>query len=221
MFNGGKPVGDCDGSPLGPLHDLIQRRLHHPLAGRVERRGGLVQQQHRRLLDDGARDGHALLLPARELAAALTHLGCVPVGQVVCDEGVRIGRARRLLNLVLGGPLGLAIRDVLSNRADEEDRLLAHEPDARAEPAQVERLDVDAVELDAPRRRVVEALEQRDERRLAGARRPAQSNHLPGGDRERVAVADVVVRRGRVGEDHVAHLDGTLNLMELPALLRE
>mmetsp|Transcript_5775 Transcript_5775/g.18396 ORF Transcript_5775/g.18396 Transcript_5775/m.18396 type:complete len:222 (-) Transcript_5775:3619-4284(-) len=216
MFNGGKPVGDCDGSPLGPLHDLIQRRLHHPLAGRVERRGGLVQQQHRRLLDDGARDGHALLLPARELAAALTHLGCVPVGQVVCDEGVRIGRARRLLNLVLGGPLGLAIRDVLSNRADEEDRLLAHEPDARAEPAQVERLDVDAVELDAPRRRVVEALEQRDERRLAASGRAAQRRRLAGRDRERVAVADLEVAAGGGGELDVAHFDGAADRRQHP-----
>ncbi len=42
--------------------------LQHALArGVVQRAGGLVAQQHRRLLGNGAGDGHALLLAAREL----------------------------------------------------------------------------------------------------------------------------------------------------------
>ena len=46
----------------------------HLLARVVERAGGLVEQHDAGLLDDGARDGDALLLPARELAAAQPHL---------------------------------------------------------------------------------------------------------------------------------------------------
>ena len=50
---------------------VAQCRLHEPCRLRVERRGGLVQQQHRRVADEGARDGDALLLPARERRAVL------------------------------------------------------------------------------------------------------------------------------------------------------
>ena len=46
----------------------------HLLGGGVERGRGLVQQQDGGLLDDGARDGDALLLPARELPAAQAYL---------------------------------------------------------------------------------------------------------------------------------------------------
>src|SRR3990167_2891931 len=47
----------------------VPEQFHDLLAAvRVEVAGGLVGQQHLRLGDDGARDGHALLLPAREFA---------------------------------------------------------------------------------------------------------------------------------------------------------
>ena len=40
---------------------------------RVERRSRLVEDQDARILQQRARDGHALLLPARELESALAH----------------------------------------------------------------------------------------------------------------------------------------------------
>jgi hypothetical protein len=51
-------------SVVRPLHGRVQRGLHHALALGVQRAGGFVQQQQRRVLQHGAGDGDALALPA-------------------------------------------------------------------------------------------------------------------------------------------------------------
>ena len=65
------------------LHGRFERRLHHALALRVQRAGGFVEQQQRRVLEHGARDRDALALPAREPHAALAQEGVVTLGQLV------------------------------------------------------------------------------------------------------------------------------------------
>jgi hypothetical protein len=70
-------------------HDPLQRSLHHSLALAVEGAGGLVQQEHAGVADDGARDGHALLLAAAQLHAALANISVVPVGGTA--SGPRMG----------------------------------------------------------------------------------------------------------------------------------
>ena len=45
----------------------LQLGLDGPLVGRIERRGGLVEDQDRRVLQQRARDRDALLLAARQL----------------------------------------------------------------------------------------------------------------------------------------------------------
>mmetsp|Transcript_25811 Transcript_25811/g.85022 ORF Transcript_25811/g.85022 Transcript_25811/m.85022 type:complete len:230 (+) Transcript_25811:3777-4466(+) len=206
MLDCREAVCNGDRRPLVLRHDTVQRRLHHPLPGRIQRRRRLVQQQHRRLANDGASNRHPLLLAARKHASAEAHLRAVAVGEAVHHKAVRVRRPRRLLDLVLRGAL-LAVANVLRDGALEEHRLLPHQPKLGAEPAQVERADVDTVEGDRAALRVVEALEQRDESRLAAAGRAAKRARLPRANLERVAVADEVVGRGGVREDHVAHLD--------------
>ncbi len=58
-------------SVVAPAHEAGERQLHAALAFRVERAGGLVEQQHGAVGEDRARDGDALALPAGELHAAL------------------------------------------------------------------------------------------------------------------------------------------------------
>ena len=53
------------------VHQALERLLDQPLALGVERRGGLVEQQDRRVLEQGPRDGQPLALAARDLHAAL------------------------------------------------------------------------------------------------------------------------------------------------------
>ena len=57
----------------------FERVLYLAFGEGVERRGRLVEHQDRRRLQDGAGDGDALLLAARQLEAALAHLGAVAV----------------------------------------------------------------------------------------------------------------------------------------------
>jgi hypothetical protein len=58
-------------SVVRPARGVAQRRLDLLLGAGVERAGRLVQDQDARVLQQGARDRHALLLAARELQAAL------------------------------------------------------------------------------------------------------------------------------------------------------
>ena len=53
------------------LHQPLERVLHQGLAFGVERGGRLVEQQGRRLAQDGAGDGDALALTARQRHPAL------------------------------------------------------------------------------------------------------------------------------------------------------
>ena len=67
----------------------IERAAHRLLVHRIEMRGRLVQDQHRRVLEEGAGDGDALALAAGEAGAALADLGIQPVGQGLDQLGQR------------------------------------------------------------------------------------------------------------------------------------
>eukprot|EP00967_Tisochrysis_lutea_P020802 scaffold23608_cov24-Tisochrysis_lutea.AAC.3 len=175
----GKSVCDGDRREGGALHD---------------RRGGLVEQQDGGLLDDGACNGDALLLAARELAAAQPDLGVETIAKVLCDEVERVRRSRRRFDLLARGTR-LAERDIFRYRPEEEHRLLCDEADLCAERLDVVLLQVDAVEQDGTRERVVVALEQLDDGRFARARRADERARGTCWDGEAVALADVELGR--------------------------
>lgn len=55
VADGGQPVGDGDGGPVPGRR--VEGPLHAPLAGRVQGRRGLVQQQHSRVVDQSPCNG--------------------------------------------------------------------------------------------------------------------------------------------------------------------
>ena len=63
LQDGREPVGNYDRRALA--HQPVERLLHQRLAFRVERRGRLVEQQQRRLLQDCASDRDTLALAQR------------------------------------------------------------------------------------------------------------------------------------------------------------
>ena len=87
-----------------PLISRSKADLDLMLGLRVERRGGLVEKDDRRLAEHGAGDRETLALAARERDAAVVELGVVAVLHRH-DEVVRHGVARRLLDLGVGGVL--------------------------------------------------------------------------------------------------------------------
>ena len=142
-------------------HDLLRR-------GRVEVAGGLVGEQDRRTVDQRARDGDALALPARELVGMVAH------AVLEADALERLG----------GAPAALGARhprvdhrqlDVLERGgARQQMEGLEHEPDLAVADAGelvlrgvLDRLLVEAIGAGAGR---VEAADQVHQRRLAAAR---------------------------------------------------
>ncbi len=177
--------------------------LHGPLAGDVQGAGRLVQDQHRRVRQQGTGEGHQLALARRDPAAPLAYVGVVAVRQGG-DEVVRADRLRGVLDLLAGG-VRAADRDVLRDRSGEQERLLRHHHHAPAQLGGVQVAQVRAVQQDPALGRVVEPGQQLGQRRLARAR--------GADDRHRPARRDVQVEGGQhlaarpVGEPHAVERD--------------
>jgi hypothetical protein len=104
---------------------------------------------------------------------------------------VRLCQPRRPLDVLLAHP-GAAERDVLAHRRREEERILRDDADRPPERDELEVAHVAAVDEHAPVRHVVEARDERGERRLPGAGVPDQRERRPGLELEVDAVEDGV-----------------------------
>jgi hypothetical protein len=79
------------------LRDFRELRLDRFLGVRIERGRRLVEDEDRRVLEERARDRHALLLAAGELEAALAHRA-LPLHRQALDEFRDVRDARRALD---------------------------------------------------------------------------------------------------------------------------
>jgi hypothetical protein len=124
VLHGGEAVRDDeDGTSL---EQSVDGFLHQALRLGVQRGGGFVEDEDRRIDEQGARNGETLALSSGEARTAFTENGVVPVRQRH-DEVVRVGRARGGVDLrVAEAPAG-GIGDVLPHGIVEEDRVLAHD----------------------------------------------------------------------------------------------
>ena len=177
-------MGDHDQRAAGLVDRLAQERQHGPPGARVERAGRLVGEHDARLADEGARDGDALLLAARELgrsvAAALVEADAV---QDVADDGPAqplAGEPRRQRDVLLGGQRAEQVEGL----EDEADPLAAQ----AGEGSLVETVELELVEVDAALRRPVQARGDLQQRRLPGARRAHDRGERAAGHGQRDAV---------------------------------
>jgi hypothetical protein len=110
-----EPVGN---DQRGSSHQQLSHGiLDEPLALGVQIAGGLVQDEDRRVLENGTGDGDALPLTSRQLDAPLADDRIVAVRQTL-DELVGMGAPGSGLDLILGGARA-GISNVLPNRAAE------------------------------------------------------------------------------------------------------
>ncbi|TKW51306.1 hypothetical protein CTA1_2384 [Colletotrichum tanaceti] len=206
VLDGGEAVGDHDHGAAALCG--VEDGLDAALGLAVEGAGGLVEQQQRGPADEGAGDGDALLLAAREGDAGVADLGVVALGQggdEVVDAGVAGGGVQGLVRH--GGLVLDAQQHVLADGAGEEVGLLRDEGDVLAVVHEVERLDVVAVVEDlAAGLEGVEALEQGDHGRLAGPRGAHDGRELPALDAQ-VEALEHRQRARRVAEPDVLELD--------------
>ena len=171
VLDGGQPVRDHDRGAA--LQEHGQRPLDERLGLGVDGRGRLVEDQHPRVVGEGAREGQELLLPDRQRGAPLLDLAVVALGQGL-DEAVRVHGAR-------GGAHPLvrdrrAEADVGGDGPAEQVDVLEDERQRRAQPGGVEVPHVHAVQGHAALLHVVEAGEQADDRGLARSGGPHEGH---------------------------------------------
>src|SRR5437867_130212 len=166
-----------------PGHEAPERFPDPGLAFDIEARRRLVQDQDRRVADDGPCQGDPLFLPAREGTATLGDHGGVAVFELD-DEIMGVGRLGGAHDFRNRG-VGLAIRNVLLDAGGKQHRILRNDTDMPAEGLASIPLDVGPIDQDGSPDRVVEAEDQAGDRGLACTGRPHQHHPLTGGDRER------------------------------------
>src|SRR5438874_1691524 len=170
----------------------------------VERAGRLVEDQHRRVVNEGARDRQALALAARQIGRAFFEDRRIALRQPL-DEFVRAGELGDPDDLVQRGSR-LGHRNVLAHRAAKQKILLQYNADLRAQMSQIELLQILAVDVHKARLRAVEALDQPSYRRLARAAAANDADDLAGLDGERDFL-DRWGRRTRIVKRHTVELD--------------
>ncbi len=114
-----------DGDHRAAHHQPVERFLDRFFRGAVQRRGGFVEQQDRRVLQDGARNRDALPLSARELDAAVADDRVVAFRHRF-DE-VRAARFPGGREHFFAARLRAAVRDVLVDGAVEQGDILRHD----------------------------------------------------------------------------------------------
>ena len=182
------------------LHQPVEGGLDDRLVLRVHRGERLVQDQDRRVAEQGAGNRDPLALPAGELDATLTDDRGVALRQPR-DELVRVRGARGRLDLLRGG-FGLAEAQVVLDAAVEQVGVLVHHRDVgvdivRAQVAQIVPADPDGAVI-----RIVEAQEQAHDGGLSRPALPDEADPFPGLDAE----LEPSVRgtpSARVGKRHV------------------
>ena len=129
-----EPVGDDE--RRSPGEQPAQAALDPPLGADVDRRRRLVEDEDARVGEQRAREGDELALAEREPEAALADLRVVAVRELG-DELVGADGCRRPLRSPRAMRVRPAERDVVGDRAGEEEALLRDDPElpAAATPA--------------------------------------------------------------------------------------
>ncbi len=170
-------VRDVDNGEAQPLLEVADLVAHLPAQPRIEVRQRLVEEQHRRLEHERAGYRHALLLAAGELG-----------GQPLAESGQadRLERhAGSRFDFDAREPRdGEPVPDVFPHAHVREQRVaLEHHRYVARGGGNVG--DVDTADRDGTHRRLLEARDDAQDRRLAASGRPEQRDQRAGRDGER------------------------------------
>src|SRR5690606_8196581 len=185
----GETVGDDDGGAVA--RNDVEGGLDVAFGLGVEGRSCLIEDEDGRGLQNGAGDGHALLLAAGEFQATLAHGRIKALGQGG-DEIANLGHAGGLFNLFAAGA-GAAIFDVVANSVVEQHRVLRDHADGRAQALLGDVAQILAINGYAAAGDVIEAVEQTRDGGLAGAGGADNGDGLASGHLEADALEDRTV----------------------------
>ena len=174
--NRGQAVGDDENrTSFGDLRHVL---LDDPLAFIVERARGLVEDQDPRLAQQCASNRDALALAAGQAAATFADDRVVALRQFQ-DEVMSAGERGRG-DHALDRHAGLGQRDIVADRAVEQNVFLQHDAQLAAQPRAVHHGEIDAVDEHPSALGDVEALDELGERALSRAGGADNANNLAG-----------------------------------------
>ena len=153
-------------------HHLAERLLDLGFRPHVERRGGVVEDEHPRVREERAGKAEPLPLTARQREALFADDRVDSVREGL-DEVEGLGLAKRQADLVVGC-VRSSERDVGPHTCREKEGVVVHDADASTERVQRHVLHVDAVNRDAPGPGIDEAGQQQGDSRLP---RPAGTDN--------------------------------------------
>ena len=170
-----QPVRNDDHRPTArnPANVLVDDRL----AVRIKRAGRLVENQDLRVENQRPRDRQSLPLAARQIRRPFVDVRLITARKPV-DELLGAGEPRRPHHLI-EGRVRLGGRDVLTDRAAEQEVLLQHDAEAATEMTDVVFANVDPIDLDKAFVVRVEPLKQTRHRGLAGPAAADDAERVP------------------------------------------
>ena len=171
---------------------------HLPDHLRVQRRGRLVEQHQLRVHGERPRDRHPLLLPARQVGRVLVGLlgDADPLEQLV--RASRAPASAAMPFTFTGASVMLSSTDMCGKRWNCWNTNPISGSQRRQALSGLDRL---AVEVDLARVDGLQPVDAAQHRRLAGARRPGDDDHLAARDAQVDAVEDDVVPE-RLADPH-------------------
>ena len=175
----GQPMrNDDDGAPLG---DLAQVLPDDRLAVGIERAGGLVENEQSRIGDERARNGEALLLPARKIGGILLEHRLEATGKPL-DEFLGAGNARGRRQSPRCVASGFAAAMLSRTDAAEQEAVLQHDADALPQMDEIDLAAVETVHPDESLLDRIEPLDKAGDRRLARAALADDAEDRAGGN---------------------------------------
>ena len=124
----------------------------------IQRRGGFIQNQNRRVFQEYPGNGNALLLATGKPGTALAHVGIIAILQAH-DKVVDVGILRRFLDLLLGGIL-FSISDVLPDGSRKDIHILLDNADGLPQAFELQLANVVTVHQNAAAGDVIKSGQQ-------------------------------------------------------------
>ena len=168
-------MGDDDGGAV--LHQVFQCRLNQPLGFVVQRTGGLIQNQNRRVSQQRAGNGDTLPLPAGKFQAILADFGLQALRHGL-NEIPRIRGLGGTDDFVFGRIPRPPVGDILRYRAAEQHHILTDQRNTAAQAFQGVVADVFTADAHRSPGRVEKTRQHIGQCGLSAARRTHQRDYF-------------------------------------------
>ena len=175
------------------LHQGIHTRLNDSLRSRIDTRGRLVQDHHRRIRHRRPCDRQKLPLTLGKASSVSFQNRVVSIGKSR-DEVMCVCKTRRRIHLFIRR-IQFTVPDVFPDRPRKQIRILQHDPKRMSQIGFYDPLHIDAVIQYLALLHIIKPVDQIIDLRFPGPRRPDKRHLLTGICIDRHVMQNFLVRR--------------------------